>query len=146
MVQPFWEVKKLEEMSETEWELLCDHCGRCCLHKIVDEKSGAVYFTGIACKLYDMENGACCEYKRRSQLVPECMVLSADTISQVIGLPKTCAYRLLYEGKPLPIWHPLLSGVKTSARKAGMSILTFAISENDIDLDYLEGFILDSDL
>jgi len=142
----FWEVKQLTEMTEAEWELLCDHCGRCCLHKIEDEDSDKVYFTGVACKLYDFEISGCKDYAHRSQIVPACMVLSAENLGGVDGLPKTCAYRLLHEGKPLPEWHPLLTGRRDSAREAGMSIRSFAIPERDIDLDYLEGFILDSEL
>ena len=146
MAQPFWEIKQLNEMNEEEWELLCDHCGRCCLHKIEDEEGGKVYFTGIVCKLYDLDNGGCTEYAHRSRLVPECIVLTAENVSGVDFMPKTCAYRLLHEGKPLPAWHPLVSGSRLSVRKAGIAILPFAISETEIDMDHLEGFILDSDL
>ena len=32
-------------------------------------------------------------------------------------LPDTCAYRLLYEGKTLPEWHPLISGHADSLKK-----------------------------
>ena len=133
-------------MSAAEWELLCDHCGRCCLHKVEDEEAGEIYFTSIVCKFYDLENGGCREYAHRSLLVPTCVLLSAQNVAELNFMPKTCAYRLLYEGKPLPAWHPLLTGEETSARKAGMSIQSFAIMETEIDLDYLEGFILDSDL
>ncbi len=146
MVQPFWEAKKLNEMSKAEWELLCDHCGRCCLQKVEDEESGEIYFTSIVCHLYDLENGGCREYARRSVFVPTCVVLSVQNVAELNFMPKTCAYRLLREGKSLPHWHPLVSGAGLSVRKAGISIHSFAISETEIDPDHLDGFILDSEL
>jgi len=49
----FWKTKTLEEMSDVEWESLCDGCARCCLEKLEDEDTGKIYFTHVpaACSM-----------------------------------------------------------------------------------------------
>ena len=57
MTDLFWKTKALEEMTTSEWESLCDGCGRCCLEKLEDEDNGRIYFTHISCRLLDLGDG-----------------------------------------------------------------------------------------
>ncbi|WP_375606947.1 MULTISPECIES: YcgN family cysteine cluster protein [unclassified Bartonella] len=107
---PFWKVKKLEEISISEWESLCDGCGRCCLHKVEDDDTGDLYATSIACRLLDGETCRCRDYAHRKSIVPDCISLDITTVKTACWLPESCAYRLIYEGKDLHWWHPLVSG------------------------------------
>lgn len=117
----FWETKKLSEMTHEEWEALCDGCGKCCLEKVVFEDDGTLAFTNIACRLLDRAACRCRHYAERSRYVPECKRISPENLKYCYWLPKTCAYRLLYEGLPLPAWHPLITGSPLSVHQAGMS-------------------------
>ena len=125
----FWKVKTLTEMNDSEWESLCDHCGRCCLQKLEDAESGEVFYTDLACKQYDLERGGCKDYKSRQNLVEACIKLGAEDVAQFHWLPSSCAYRLVAEGSTLPDWHPLISGHSLSVREAGFSIVGNARSE-----------------
>lgn len=72
----FWETKYLDQMNRTEWEAVCDGCGRCCLHRLQDAETGAVQATNVACKLLDRETARCTDYKHRRITVPDCLRLA----------------------------------------------------------------------
>jgi uncharacterized cysteine cluster protein YcgN (CxxCxxCC family) len=129
----FWEVKSLAEMTVQEWESLCDNCGKCCLHKLEDEDTGDLAFTRVVCNLIDLDSCRCTRYSERSILVPDCLDLKQHDFAEYNWLPDTCAYRLLTDGKPLPDWHPLVSGTPHSVREAGVSITAYAIRESEVE-------------
>jgi uncharacterized protein len=129
---PFWRAKTLTELSGEEWESLCDGCGKCCLHKLEDEDTGEILYTRVACRLLDIGACRCSHYEARFELVPDCMNLR-QSIDQFYWLPASCAYRLLWEGKALPDWHPLVSGAGDSVQLARKSVREFAVSESGVD-------------
>ena len=130
---PFWKRKKLTEMTDNEWESLCDNCGKCCLNKLEDEDTGEIMFTSVVCNLIDMKTCRCTRYQERTRLVPGCIAIKSEPIVQYDWLPSTCAYRILAEGKDLPSWHPLVSGTSKSVHDAGVSVRSYAITERDAD-------------
>ena len=52
----------------------------------------------------------------------DCLKLTPGSVGELPWLPRTCAYRLVYEGKPLEDWHPLVSGSPDSVHAAGISV------------------------
>lgn len=128
---PFWEDKSLGEMTPQEWEQLCDGCGKCCLHKLEDEDTGDIHHTDIACRFLDPETIKCGKYLTRQRYVGNCVVMSADLLHKLPWMPSTCAYRLLYEGKKLHDWHPLVSGSKETVFTAGISVRGRCVDERE---------------
>jgi uncharacterized protein len=114
--------KPLHALSDDEWEQLCDGCGRCCMHKFENEETGEVFYTTIACRLFDDAACRCRDYENRQQSVPDCLQIRALSLAQMRWLPPSCAYRLRAEGKPLPAWHPLVTGDSESVHTAGISM------------------------
>ncbi|WP_320043548.1 YcgN family cysteine cluster protein [uncultured Desulfobacter sp.] len=141
--QPFWKTKSLHQVTQEEWESLCDGCGRCCLHKLEDEDTGEICYTNVVCRLLDIDECRCSDYENRSTLVPECIQLTVDLISQYRWLPDTCAYRRLAEGRALPSFHFLVSGNPETVHESGASVQYKAISENDVDSSDLEPYVMD---
>ena len=131
----FWETTSLEEMSESQWESLCDGCARCCLHKLEDADSGEVFYTRVRCRYLDANSCRCTDYANRSTLVPHCIQLRPQDLGELDWLPPTCAYRLLAAGESLPAWHPLVSGDPESVHTAGISIRGQAISDEFVHPD-----------
>lgn len=137
----FWQTTRLEQMSPSQWESLCDGCGLCCLHKLEDEDTGRVYTTRVACRLLS-EDCRCSDYLNRKQRVPDCTVLQPRDLEDFNWLPETCAYRILADGGDLPAWHPLVSGDPDSVHRAGISMKGQFISENNVHPDDMETYVL----
>ena len=140
---PFWESKTLDEMTDAEWESLCDGCGQCCLHKLVNEETSDVFYTRVACALLDTQTARCTDYRQRLRRVKDCLDVRHMQTSELAWMPKTCAYRLLQERQPLPPWHPLITGNPESTRAAGISVTGWAVSEETVNLDNLEAEIIE---
>ncbi len=137
MSEKFWEDVPLERLDRAQWEALCDGCGKCCLHKLEDEETLELHATNVACRLLDRRSGQCSDYKHRHAFVPECIRLTPKKLRSMDWLPKSCAYVLRDEGKPLPEWHYLVSGDRDAVHRAGASVRGWTISEDDAgDLEY----------
>jgi uncharacterized cysteine cluster protein YcgN (CxxCxxCC family) len=121
--KPFWKTKTLEQMTDPEWESLCDGCGRCCLVKLEDaDDKNRTYFTDVGCRLLDGDSCRCSDYPNRTKTVPDCVRLTPRNVRKIVWLPPTCAYRRVADGHDLYWWHPLVSGDPTTVHTAGISV------------------------
>jgi uncharacterized cysteine cluster protein YcgN (CxxCxxCC family) len=140
----FWEKYPMNRLSQAEWEALCDGCGKCCLNKLEDDETGEVALTRIACRLLDDSTCLCGQYATRHQFVPECIVLTpANMDKNAYWMPETCAYKLLWQGKRLYDWHPLISGDPQSVHDAGVSVQGITIPEFEVPEEDWEDYIIE---
>ena len=139
---PFWQRKTLDDMSPSEWESLCDGCGRCCLLKLEDEDTNEILLTRLSCKLLDVGSCRCMDYPKRQAQVPDCIAIDAAKVRELSWLPPTCGYRLIDEGRPLPWWHPLVSGSPETVHQAGISVRGWALSETRVNADHIHRYII----
>ena len=129
---PFWKTKRLDQMSESEWESLCDGCAKCCLLKLEDEDTGEIAYTRLHCRLLDAETCQCSDYPGRKAKVPDCVKLTPEKIETIRWMPRTCAYRLVAEGQDLPDWHHLVCGDRDRIHREGHSIMGRTKSEDTV--------------
>ncbi|MER5170647.1 YcgN family cysteine cluster protein [Thioclava kandeliae] len=139
----FWELP-LGDLNPTEWEALCDGCGKCCLNKLEFVDTNEVEFTRVACRLLDGQTCRCSQYEIRHHFVPECVRLTPESISEIAyWMPRTCAYRLRFEGKPLESWHYLLSGSKETVHEAGQSVRGWTVPEYEVPEEDWEDYVIE---
>ena len=118
-------------LTEEEWELLCDCCALCCLYKVQDDDTGEVFYTSVVCPYLNKENAHCVCYPQRFQKMPTCTKISPESLPKIAHwLPKSCAYRCLYEGVQLPGWHPLFSDTSGEADALRKKIENICIRPN----------------
>jgi hypothetical protein len=140
---PFWLRKSLKEMTNSEWESLCDGCGKCCLNKLEEEETDRTFYTNVGCRLLDGESCRCRDYTHRLKKVDDCVRLTPKNLKSITWLPPSCAYVLLAEGKDLYWWHPLVSGDPETVHAAGVSVRgRVYASEVDVPDKDLEDYIV----
>ena len=131
----------MTDMTKSEWEALCDGCGKCCLLKLEDENTLQIRYTNISCRLFDDGTCACGSYALRKQMVAGCVVLTPENIDRnAHWMPSSCAYRLLHEGGDLPDWHPLQTDNANSTKTSGNSVSGHTIPEYDIEEEDFEDY------
>lgn len=136
----FWKTHSLFELTDDEWEALCDGCGVCCLVKYLDDDDPRfTEYTDVACQLLDTATGHCSNYAQRKHFVPDCICLTPQMIKDMMWLPRHCAYKRLYLGQTLPHWHYLVADQQShdqAIKKLGVAGRCF--SETQFNEDEIE--------
>lgn len=123
--------KNWHNLSDEQWESICNHCRRCCLMTLEDEETGRIYHTNIACRYYDEKNCRCSVYKKRFELQPECLKITPENVDKMPWMPKICAYRRLFDKNYKPETFPKLTGRIISETKVSAAQWEQHIIEQD---------------
>jgi uncharacterized cysteine cluster protein YcgN (CxxCxxCC family) len=75
-------------------------------------------------------------------VVDDCIKLDRNNINTLAWLPKSCSYRLIADGQPLPDWHHLRSGDREMIHSYGGSLRGKVISELEVDDEDIEDHII----
>ena len=137
----FWKTKSLKDMTPSEWESLCDRCGKCCVVKLEDFDTQEIYYTNVSCKLLCEKTALCKDYLNRKALVPDCKILSPKNLKNLKWMPETCAYKILDQGGQLPKWHPLVCENNEEIVKSGNSVKNKVKNEEKVKTKNLPNYI-----
>ena len=95
--------------------------------------------------MLDCQTGRCRDYDNRKLHVPDCVLLTPESVEQLAWMPKTCAYRLVYEGHDLPEWHPLVPAISDTVEQAGQSWLAASSQKDSVEDEDIADHITDWD-
>ncbi len=140
----FWKYYPLDELSQEEWEALCDGCAKCCLTKFEDEETHEVWYSSIHCQ-YLGKDCRCQVYDQRLTKVPGCIEMTPAAAKDYDWLPESCAYRRVALGQPLPNWHPLITGSRQSMERKGQSVWQLdpaPICETQVNDEHWQDYII----
>ena len=127
---PFWRSKALAEMTEAEWESLCDGCGRCCLgqargrrqrrHRLHQRRVPPARPKGVPVQALRQAHRDRRRLRGAHRRDPAVAVVAAADLR----LPA------VDEGDDLYWWHPLVSGDPDTVHAAGISVRGRTVGEN----------------
>ena len=127
-------------MTRTEWSP-GDGCGKCCLHKLEDETDGELHTPG-GMSLSRNRNNAAVRYLPNAKSLSQLAWSGPGKLDNLYFMPSTCAYRVLAEGKALPIWHPLIAGDRKAMIASDITITGKVVSDEFVHEDGFEEHIV----
>ena len=104
--------------------------------------TGDIYTTRLTCKLLTIGTCRCSDYDNRHNKVSDCLRFTSRIVSQLDWLPKTCAYRLVNEGKDLAWWHPLVSKNAETVHNTDIFVRHLGVRETKLRLKKIANYVI----